>query len=446
MNTDSSRKQRLKFFFLNVAAFAVIFLALGFITLQMLQSSAYRQTDESLKKMSQNQTRIDWEIQRYQQDNPFLNPIENMPVPPKNAGETDDPAGNRFNSQVILWSATGELLNKEVLGGRFNELQNLTLDTSKLEQVTEISIADGEEAGSKMTFHSLTIPVADAGDSNVAYAQFMENTDQITQSMQTFQTILLLCMILFWLLSIAVSYFISKQNMKPILASWKKQQEFVENASHELRTPLTIIQNSLQRLFTKPNHTIMEESESIAQALNETRRLNGLTTDLLTIARSDANEEVLDKQPLQPASFIEGLVPPFQEIAEMEDKLFLVENFAKTPVSVDERKIHQLLVILLDNALKYTTAGDKILLQSEISGGDTWLLEVKNTGPAIPDDEKKQIFERFHRTDPARGKQTGGYGLGLAIAKQIVTAHAGRISVHDWQPKGVLFRIRIPIK
>lgn len=71
MNTDSSRKQRLKFFFLNVAAFAVIFLALGFITLQMLQSSAYRQTDESLKKMSQNQTRIDWEIQRYQQDNPF---------------------------------------------------------------------------------------------------------------------------------------------------------------------------------------------------------------------------------------------------------------------------------------------------------------------------------------------------------------------------------------
>ncbi|MGK9326302.1 histidine kinase dimerization/phospho-acceptor domain-containing protein [Aerococcus urinaeequi] len=78
--------------------------------------------------------------------------------------------------------------------------------------------------------------------------------------------------------------------MKPILKSWRKQQEFVENASHELRTPLTIIQNNLDHLFTKPNAKIIDESESIAQALKETRRLTGLTTDLLTIARGDANE------------------------------------------------------------------------------------------------------------------------------------------------------------
>ena len=76
----------------------------------------------------------------------------------------------------------------------------------------------------------------------------------------------------------------------------EKQQEFVENASHELRTPLTIIQNSLERTFTKPNHTIIEESESIAQALAETRRLTGLTADLLTIARSDSNQQMLAKR------------------------------------------------------------------------------------------------------------------------------------------------------
>ena len=84
----------------------------------------------------------------------------------------------------------------------------------------------------------------------------------------------------------------------------EKQQEFVENASHELRTPLTIIQNSLERTFTKPNHTIIEESESIAQALAETRRLTGLTADLLTIARSDSNQQMLAKETIAIAPFI----------------------------------------------------------------------------------------------------------------------------------------------
>lgn len=444
MTNELSRKQRLHFFLLNVAAFAAIFLALGFIILQLLQSSAYRQTDESLKQMAENADRIKIEIDRYQEDNPFLDPGTTMPRPPQSQSENGP--NNRFNSQVVLWSADGNVLNKDVLGARFNELQNLKLDTEKLNAVTEIKVASNENSGAKLTFHSITISLPDADHDDVAYVQFLENTDQIAESMSTFRTILILCMVVFWLLSIAISYFISKQNMKPVLAAWQKQQEFVENASHELRTPLTIIQNSLQRLFTKPNRTILEESESIAQALNETRRLNGLTTDLLTIARSDANEETLDRQSFSPETFIHELIKPFEEIAQLEDKHLLVENFAKVPVTADEGKIHQLLVILLDNALKYTVAGDRIVLQSEISGGDNWLLEVKNSGPSIPDDEKKQIFERFHRTDPARGKETGGYGLGLAIAKQIVTAHKGKITVHDWQPQGVSFRIKLPIK
>lgn len=444
MTNELSRKQRLRFFLLNLAAFAAIFLALGFIILQLLQSSAYRQTDDSLRQMAENQDRIKIEIDRYQAGNPFLDSSVSLPRPPKS--QSDDGPNNRFNSQVILWSADGKVLNKEVLGGRFNELQNLKLDIGKLNTVIPLEVAGSESPTAKLTFHSITIPLLDSAQEEIAYVQFLENTDQIVEAMNTFRTILILCMVIFWLLSIAISYFISKQNMKPILAAWQKQQEFVENASHELRTPLTIIQNSLQRLFTKPNRTILEESASIAQALNETRRLNSLTTDLLTIARSDANEEVLDKQPFSPDEFIRQLVKPFEEIAQLDGKHLLVENFAKQPVTADERRIHQLLVILLDNALKYTVTGDKILLQSEISGGDTWLLEVKNSGPSIPDNEKKQIFERFHRTDPARGKETGGYGLGLAIAKQIVTAHKGRITVHDWQPQGVIFRIRLPIK
>ena len=100
-------------------------------------------------------------------------------------------------------------------------------------------------------------------------------------------------------------------------------------------------------------------------------------------------------------------------------------------------------MILLDNALKYTSSGAKITLLSEISNKQ-WLIEVKNTGPTISDEEKARIFDRFYREDRSRSKETGGYGLGLAIAKQIVEEHKGQILVKDLQPRGVIFQIRLP--
>lgn len=434
MNQELSKKQRWYFFGINVSAFAIVFLLLGFIILQLLNQSAYRQTDLSLTEMTQDQHLLQMEIARFQQNDPFLKqPDTNSPSAKQ--------LGNRFNTQIVLWSQDGEILNKDALGGRFNELQTLTLDTNTLQKITPVAIK-GDQDNTAINFRSITIK-ADVADSQIAYIQILANTDQIASSMATFRSILVICMVIFWLLSIALSYYISKMNMRPIWAAWQKQQEFVENASHELRTPLTIIQNSLQRLFTRPDRTILEESETIAQALNETRRLTGLTSDLLTIARSDSNQLIIEKNEITPNDFIQQLVKPFQEIAEMEEKQFVLENLADRTVSADEKKLHQVLVILLDNALKYTDKNDTILLHSEIIN-DAWLIEVKNTGPSISDSDKKQIFERFYREDRSRSKETGGYGLGLAIAKQIVTEHKGKITVHDWQPRGVVFQIRLP--
>ena len=173
--------------------------------------------------------------------------------------------------------------------------------------------------------------------------------------------------------------------------------------------------------------------------------MNGLTEDLLTLARSDSNQLLLQKEAVEPKAFIQQLAQPFQEIAEMKDKQFVLENFADKPMQVDEKRIHQALVILLGNALKYTEAEDKIILQSEISN-DNWLIEVKNNGPSISDEDKKHIFERFYREDRSRSKETGGYGLGLAIAQQIITQHKGKLTVRDWEPRGVVFQIKLPMK
>lgn len=236
---------------------------------------------------------------------------------------------------MILWSASGEVLNKETIGGRFNQIEGIKLDTSQLDTIQDIELAQADQ-GTPLYFRSITKKATNQGE--VAYVQVLENTNQINSSLRTFQTILILCMIFFWLGSIGVSYYLSKLNMRPILASWRRQREFVENASHELRTPLTIIQNSLEHLFTKPNHTIIEESESIAQALSETRRLTGLTSDLLTLARSDLSQDTLAKQELQTKGFITELIKPFQEMATIDQKGFLVDNQADMSVLVDPKK------------------------------------------------------------------------------------------------------------
>ncbi|WP_291293435.1 HAMP domain-containing sensor histidine kinase [Enterococcus sp.] len=432
MNKELSKKQRLKVFLINVAAFALIFTLLGIIVLELFNQSAYQETDISLEQAAKDTRLIQAEINAYQNNTMSLPPDAAMPK---------IPGTNRFNTQLILWSEKGVILNKQSLGGRFSQLASLKLDTGHLNTIQSLTVTDQNEAET-LLFRSITA-VAPTNQSGVAYVQVLANTNQIDNAMKNFQTILVLSMVFFWILSIGISYYLSSLTMRPILASWKKQQEFVENASHELRTPLTIIQNSLERTFTKPNHTIIEESESIAQALAETRRLTGLTADLLTIARSDSNQQMLSKEPIAIAPFIQELAKPFQEIAKMDSKHFVLENLALTTAVFDPKKIHQILVILLDNALKYTSQGDKITLLSEISN-KYWLLEVRNTGPSISDEDKKHIFERFYREDRSRSKETGGYGLGLAIAKQIVEEHKGQISVRDLQPKGVIFQIRLP--
>lgn len=339
---------------------------------------------------------------------------------------------------MVLWSAEGEILNQDGLGDIYSQITSLDLSTETLDEVEEVTITDESQE-----YHFRTITsTAPENTGNVAYITVLSNTDQIDNAVANFQQILIVSLIFFWLISIGIAYHLSRVNMKPILKSWKKQQEFVENASHELRTPLTIIQNNLDHLFTKPNAKIIDESESIAQALNETRRLTGLTTDLLTIARGDANEQTLDLKLTDIQPFIKHTTDPFRDLATLADKEFKLFNNGKAIVKVDQKKIHQVLVILLDNALKYTQAGDTITVDSHASKRH-WYIYVKNTGSNIAEEDKDRIFERFYRDSASRASETSGYGLGLAIAKQIIEDHEGSITVEDGHPQGVIFTIRL---
>lgn len=432
MNKQLTRRQRWSFFLTNFITFAAIFLLLGLIILQLLNRSAYQETDQSLVEMSQDEFSIEQEIQRYHGQNPINSETganQNNPgaVPPS-------ASSNRFNTQVILWEKDGTILNTEALGGRYSQLSELPLQTNNLNEIEEVTVTASEEI---LNFRSITLSYQ-GPEAEIAYIQILSNVNQIEHSLQNSRTIVILSMIGFWLLSIIASYGLATFSMRPLLKAWDRQQEFVENASHELRTPLTIIQNDLQKLFRHPDQTILEQSETIAQAMNETRRLTSLTDDLLTIARGDSNRITLIKEPLEPMQFLNELVVPFKEMAELEDKNFHLEMIGSGSVLADQKQIHQVMVILLDNALKYTKAGEDIKVLSKLTD-KKWEVHVQNTGPTIPKQDQDQIFDRFYREDKSRAKESGGYGLGLSIAKQIITDHGGTLIVEDIVPHGVDF-------
>jgi two-component system, OmpR family, sensor histidine kinase CiaH len=189
-------------------------------------------------------------------------------------------------------------------------------------------------------------------DDEVVYTQLLINIDAEQNILNIFSKLIIICSSIFILLSISASYYLSKKMMKPIIQSWNKQAEFVENASHELRTPLTIIQNKLELMLTTPHEKIANKFENIALSLSETRRLSKLTTDLLTLARADSSETQLEKKVVHVDSFVKSVCSPYIEIAESQEKHFWLNLNSTHTINADETRLHQLLVILLDNALK----------------------------------------------------------------------------------------------
>lgn len=437
MNSSDSRKsmmrtQQNKLLLLNILSFALLFVVLGTIIFQMIKMTSYRWVDNSLRHISQDTELIEYEAHHLDHPNYPLNDL----LRDRDKNHRNPP----MQTQLIIWSEGGDILNRRSLGARYYDFASMRLNKKTLDRVYSCSTVDTNDH--RLYFRTITSKIK--VDHKVYYAQVITNVNQIQVTIRQFKRMLTLCMIVFWIMSLFLSLFLAKRSMRPILRSWERQQKFVENASHELRTPLAIIQAKLEHLFTKPQHTIIEESENIAISLNEVRRLNQLTSDLLLLARSDGNVISINREPTALDEFLNQVIKPFEEVAMMHDKTLTYHNDAHQFVMIDSQRIHQLLVILIDNALKYTESGGHVEVYSYIHNRQ-WIIEVKDDGIGIKDSDKKRLFERFYRVDESRTRERGGYGLGLSIAKWIVDSHHGTIQVTDNEPHGTIFKVSLPL-
>ncbi len=225
--------------------------------------------------------------------------------------------------------------------------------------------------------------------------------------------------------------------------AFERERNFTANASHELKTPLAILRGDIE-VTLRRDRDAQEYRRVLGSSLEEIERLTKLTDDLLTLARSDAGEKMLEFEPVRLDELADEAYAYMRQLAESVS-LTLTYDRPASPALVegDPKRLKQLLVNLLDNAIKYTPAGGRVKLAIS-ADQDSVVIEVSDTGRGIPAETLPHIFDRFYRQSDPRDSRVTGFGLGLAISRWIAVAHGGTIAAKSEPGKGSLFSVRLP--
>ena len=224
------------------------------------------------------------------------------------------------------------------------------------------------------------------------------------------------------------------------------RREFVANASHELKTPITAIRGLVETLIDDGELPSSTRERFLRKIRDQTIRLSSIVTDLLTLSRLESGDSETKQVPCDLRDVVLASVESFVSTAE-EQGIAVETEVPETSMEVraDEAAIGQVVSNLLDNALKYTPRGGRVVARLSREG-DEGVIEVEDTGIGIEPKDKDRIFERFYRVDKARSKEIGGTGLGLSIVKHIALAHRGRVSVDSIPGTGSTFRVFLPLE
>ena len=229
------------------------------------------------------------------------------------------------------------------------------------------------------------------------------------------------------------------------------RSDFVANVSHELRTPLTAIQGYVETLIHSPPGKAEDRQQFLEIIERHAERLGRLTEDLLTLSDLESGKIQIAPKPVDTARLVQQTLEVFWDRAAKKD-IKLTQKIG-TPcgkISGDPDRLQQLLINLVDNAVKYTPPGGKVTLsaaecETDDSGVRQIEIAVADSGVGIPEKDLPRLTERFYRVDKARSRDLGGTGLGLAIVKHIVQAHRGELKISSELNKGTTISVRLPM-
>lgn len=411
---EKVKKQILKNVILNLITFSVVFYILCIFIYAQFNSSLYISADTALEKFIVHES---------------------------------EEVGRRLPNGVTEIRVSVEDQNPRLIFIRRNENGRILDDNNNLNNIFEDT---GFDINNLNTIYEINIGGyyfrgVNYKLNNGFYNQVLINVDSEKMIEQRFIKNLLISTVLSLVSVYIASHFLARKTLKPIIDSWKKQTQFVQDASHELRTPLAIIKAKQENLLERPDDKIIDNIEDIGCTLQEVDRLTKLIKELMELARNDSNKQTLNKENFMLDTEIKSIIELYKEVARTEEKEFLLDLKYNEEISADLNKIKELLIILLDNSLKYTEEHDSIEVKT-YKKDNRCVIEVLDTGIGISKEAIDHVFERFYREEKSRTRSKGGMGLGLSIAYNIVELHKGTIKFDKAREKGTRVIVRLPIK
>lgn len=274
---------------------------------------------------------------------------------------------------------------------------------------------------------------------------FLNLEDYYDMAVDGMYFLFLLCAVCI-MLAAGGGYYMAAKNIKPLEILFKREHEFAADASHELRTPLTVLSLGVESLQNDDESKLSGFAQEVLRDMqHETKYMSRLIEALLTLARGDEENTPLARTKVD---LTEVAVKVCNKMRPLAAKKGLGLEYAagdapQVFILGDKNKMEQLLIIFIDNAIKYSESGT-ITVTVDADSMHA-VIKVMDEGIGISESDAQKIFERFYRVDKARSRAAGGFGLGLNIARIIVVRHGGTVSVKPRSPHGSIFTVRLPL-
>lgn len=351
------------------------------------------------------------------------------PVEPRTPPPGIPPGPNFF---FVKTSASGDIIFQS--SGQPHDSGQLRVLTDR---VLQTASSQGTLTAAQTDYFYLQAPLLHQPGQIILFHDLTQETNMLRTVLTALLAVGTACAIL----SFGASFYMANRAMVPIKQAWQQQNDFLSDASHELRTPLAVIQTNLDIVRGSPAETVASQNKWLDNIQEESCCMMKLINSLLFLARADSAQQSLHKEPFSLSITLLQAAAPFEAVA-IQKKVFLdVSSLASLVIVGDEARIKQVIAILLDNALRHTPPGGKLLAALSQSEGKA-VLTITDSGEGIAPEHWEKIFDRFYQVDKSRNK--GGSGLGLSIAKWIIENHGGTIAVTSTPGTGTTFTVELP--
>lgn len=240
-----------------------------------------------------------------------------------------------------------------------------------------------------------------------------------------------------------LSYYLASRTLRPIEEAHEAQSRFTADASHELRTPIAAMQSEIEVALMDPKLTLAQSKKLLRSNLEELAKLTALTTGLLKLAHNE--DGALELSALDMEEVLKQAIETVAPSAEAKEITITSHITKDVALEADKDSIIDMFVTIIDNAVKYSPAKSEVAITAAADRKNA-VIHIQDKGIGMKASDIEHIFDRFYRADSARSKEQGnGYGIGLSIAKQIVDAHNGSISVKSQPNKGSTFTVTLPL-